>query len=268
MYVNTIQHSDKIYINTAFISYIISSNGIKILNNQKKLTPIPTLYGDATAMLSVTPTIASRFPLFSQIDSSLYRERLNKLPTLPISREALILPTNLQQTIAGSTFLQYSSSNTEILIFGTEDNIRMLSTKVHWCVDSTFRSVPHLYLQLFIIHAFEGDKLIPLIYCLLSAKTRVIYSELFRALKDNAGNLNVVLAPELVTCDFESGQIKALDWNFLMLVSVDVTFIFARQFIARCKFWVYLNYMFMMDLIGCIYESFLHWPLSPLNLSL
>ena len=90
----------------------------------------------------------------------------------------------------------------------------MLSTKVHWCVDGTFRSVPHLYLQLFTIHAFEGDKLIPLIYCLLSAKTRVIYSELFRALKDNAGNLNVVLAPELVTCDFESGLIKSIRLEF------------------------------------------------------
>ena len=49
---------------------------------------------------------------------------------------------------------------------------------------------------------------------IFSAKTRVIYSELFRALKDNAGNLNVVLAPELVTCDFESGLIKSIRLEF------------------------------------------------------
>ena len=193
---------------------------------------------------------------------------MNKLPTLPISREALILPTNLQQTIAGSTFLQYSSSNNEILIFGTEDNIRMLSTKVHWCVDGTlgvcltyiFNSSPSMrskvtnYLLSFTL--------------LLSAKTCVIYSELFRALKDNAGNLNVVLAPEVVTCDFESGLIKSIRLEFPNACVRGCYFHFSRQFIVRCKFWVYLKYMFMMDLIGYIYESFLHWPLSSLNLSL
>ena len=63
----------------------------------------------------------------------------------------------------------------------------------------------------------------PLIYCLLSAKTRVIYSELFRSLKDNASDLNVVLSPELVTCDFESGLIASIRLEFLLLVSVAAT---------------------------------------------
>ena len=124
-----------------------------------QLTPIPTLYNCATAMLSVNPTIASRFPLFGQIDSSIYRQRLSNLPTLPASRETLNLPANLQQTISGSNFLLYSPQGNEILIFATQKNILKLSTKVHWCVDGTFKSVPHSYLQLFIIHAFEGDKL-------------------------------------------------------------------------------------------------------------
>ena len=48
-----------------------------------QLTPIPKLYNGATAMLSVNPTIASRFPLFGQIDLPLYRQRLSNLPTLP-----------------------------------------------------------------------------------------------------------------------------------------------------------------------------------------
>ena len=165
-------------------------------------------------MLLANLTVASRFPLFCQFDSSLYRQRLNNFPTLPTSRETLNLPANLQQTISGANFLIYSSQGNEILIFGTQENIIKLSTKVHWCVDGTFKSVPHLYRQLFSIHAFEGDKLIPLIYCLLSAKTRVIYSELFRSLKDNASDLKVVLSPELVTCDFESGLIASIRLEF------------------------------------------------------
>ena len=167
------------------------------------LTPIPTLYGDAAASLSVR-SIASRFPLFSQIAASLYQERLSNLPTLPTSRETLNLAVNLLQTITGADYLLYSSTGNQILIF-VHKPIRLLSTKKHWCVDVTFRSVTHLYLQLFRIHAFEGDKLIPLIYCLLAAKTRIIYSEVFRALKDKARELNKILSPELVTCDFENG---------------------------------------------------------------
>ena len=70
--------------------------------------------------------------------------------------------------------------------------------KSHWCVDATFKRVPSLYMQLFSIHVFEGDKLIPFIYCLLTAKTRVMYSEVFGYLKDKASSLNVVLSPTLL----------------------------------------------------------------------
>ena len=124
------------------------------------------------------------------------------------------LPVNLQQTITGANFLLYSSTGNEILIFSTKANIIKLSTKKHWCVDGTFRSVPHLYLQLFSIHAFEGDKLITLIYCLLAAKTRLIYPEVFRALKDKENELTKILSPEMVTCDFESGLIVSIRLEF------------------------------------------------------
>ncbi|KAI6655684.1 hypothetical protein LOD99_1824 [Oopsacas minuta] len=55
-----------------------------------QLTPIPTLYCDAAATLSVSRSIASRFPLVGQIDSTLYRERLCNLPLLLTSRETFI----------------------------------------------------------------------------------------------------------------------------------------------------------------------------------
>ena len=110
------------------------------------------------------------------------------------------------RTIAGANFHLYSSQNNDFLIFGTESNINKLFTKSHsdWCMDGTFKSAPDSYLQLFTIHVFEGDKLIPLIYCLLSTKTRAMYSDVFRYLKDKASYLNVVLSPNLLTCDFES----------------------------------------------------------------
>ena len=79
-----------------------------------QVVPITPLYDESAAMLSQTPTIASRFPLFCQLDSSLYREILSNFPKLPTSILALELPNCLLQTHL------YSSPTNDILIFGTD----------------------------------------------------------------------------------------------------------------------------------------------------
>ena len=102
----------------------------------------------------------------------------------------------------------------DIVIFSTDENIRRLSTKFHWCADDTFKSVPKIYTQTFTIRGFEGDKLIPLVYYLLSSKTRAIYSQVFRSLKDKADSLDVLLMPTLFICDLESGLISSIKSEF------------------------------------------------------
>ena len=144
----------------------------------------------------------------------------------------------------------------------------MLSRKKHWCVDGTFRSVPYLYLQLFSIHALKGDKPIPLIYYLLAAKTRIIYSEVFRALNDKANELNKILSPDLVTCDFERGLITCIRLEFLTACIRGCYFHFCQAVYRKVQVWVYLNFILLKKIIKYIYESFLRWQLYPLNLSL
>ena len=193
------------------IEKVITELKIKV---RSQATPIPSLFDESAAMLSQSPITASRFPLFNQIDTSLYRERLRHLPALPKLRSELDLPDHLKQTMTGNNFHIYSSVNNDLIVFGIECNIRKLSTNSHWCVDGTFKSVPKLFVQLFSIHVFEGDKLIPLIYCLLSSKTQSMYSELFRALKDKANTLDIILMPSLFTCDFERGLISSIRLEF------------------------------------------------------
>ena len=108
--------------------------------------------------------------LISCIDTSLYRESSAIFPALPVSRDELMIPNQLSKTIAGCDLHIFSSTNNNIVIFCTEENVRRLSTKSHWCADGTIKSVPNIYTQIFTIHGFEGDKLIPLVYCLLSSK--------------------------------------------------------------------------------------------------
>ena len=99
-----------------------------------QITHIPTLYGDTAATLSGSPSIASRFPLFGQIDSSLYRERSSNLPILPTSRETLNLLVNLLQTITGANFLLYSSTGNEYLYLVQKRTSFIPSTIQHSCV--------------------------------------------------------------------------------------------------------------------------------------
>ena len=84
----------------------------------------------------------------------------------------------------------------------------------HWCGDGRFKSVPNKYIQIFTSHGFEGDKLIPLVYCLLSSKTRAIYSQVFLSLKNKADILSVILMPTLFTCYFESDLISSVWTEF------------------------------------------------------
>ena len=179
-----------------------------------QVTPITILYNESSALLSQNHNATSRFPLFNQIDSSLYRERLSHFPALSMSRAELNIPSQLRKTIAGCNFHMFSLANNDIVIFSTEENIRWLSTKSHWCADGTFTSVPKIYTQIFTIHGFEGDKLIPLVYCLLSSKTRAKYSQVFRSIKDKVDTLDVLLMPTLFTCDFESGLISCIKTEF------------------------------------------------------
>ena len=132
-----------------------------------------------------------------------------------MSRAELNIPSQLRKTIAGCNFHMFSSANNDIVFFSSEENIRRLSSKSHWCADGTFKSVPKIYTQIFTIHGFEGDKLIPYVYCPLSSKTRAIYSQVFRSLKYKADSLDVLLMPNLFTCDFESGLISSIKTVFL-----------------------------------------------------
>lgn len=64
------------------------------------------------------------------------------------------------------------------------------------------------------MHVFKEERLLPLIYCLLSDKSAATYVAVFGILQTEAVKANLVLQPRRFISDFESGIIRAETASF------------------------------------------------------
>ena len=83
---------------------------------------------------------------------------------LPTIWAAINVPDNLNTTSSGvSQSLLYSSVGNDILILCTTANLHQLCQAPILFIDGIFESCPALFCQLFTLHAFDQDKLEPLV---------------------------------------------------------------------------------------------------------
>lgn len=133
-----------------------------------------------------------------------------RLPT-PKDLPSLVIPDSFSRTMDGEQFLLYDSGGDErMLIFSTHRNLELLVKCREWAGDGTFKCVPIIYQQLYTIHAWFEERLIPLVYILTPFKTEEGYNNLFNVLKQCETRLN----PISISIDFEMGMIKAFQKNF------------------------------------------------------
>ena len=117
-------------------------------------------------------------------------------------------------------------------MFGTEKDFATVCTSDELFVDWTFDAVPKLFKQLFTIHAFNGEKQFPRLYCYLENKTAAIYTLLIVSLKKLATNKGLEFSPKKITSDFESGWISAVHES-LQTTSINVCFFHFTQAVIR-----------------------------------
>jgi hypothetical protein len=141
---------------------------------------------------------------------------MKQLPPLPASRSAMTLPNQFLTTQSGQPFLLEAGPNNDYLIFCTPNGLIQLSSSNTWSMDGTFDCVPTLYTggQLFTIHVFQSEKLLPVVYCLTATKSSNFYVNLFNVLNRKAGRLGLHLNPNGIMSDFESGLIPAISQSF------------------------------------------------------
>lgn len=177
-------------------------------------TPIPAIYRQEVAALAGMPAAAATMPAFLSVSTTLHRERRSVFPALPASRQALVIPPQFQDTSAGNRFLLKSGHNNRYVIWASDENLRELCNAQHVSMDGTFSTVPAIFQQLFTVHAFFDNHLLPLVYVLMAKKTTSAYVKVFRALKAACLNLGCQLQPVDIMTDFESGLIPAIQQEF------------------------------------------------------
>lgn len=161
----------------------------------------------------ISSSSVNKFPEIKTVKRTIRNIRnRNEIHSLPASKEDMVLPDEYKQTMRGEPFLLFDSGPipSRILIFGTANSLRLLGATRHWYMDGTFKTVPHLFCQLYTIHGLKENVSIPLLYILLPDKTKETYVRMLTEIK----NLKPSLNPSTIMSDFENAVISAISIVF------------------------------------------------------
>ena len=82
----------------------------------------------------------------------------------------------------------YSEERRRSFMFGSIDNVNVLSRCDHLAMDGTFSSAPQLWQKLLSVHGlFDSGQHLPLVYGMIPGKTQVLYTDFLSELDSFAG---------------------------------------------------------------------------------
>ncbi|KRY42396.1 hypothetical protein T01_13651 [Trichinella spiralis] len=119
---------------------------------------VPQIYHEEASSASADLETAGQFPTYKSIKTAMHRKRAQKFSKLPPTRQQLEIPPQWRMTKSDR-----------------QENLSVLSEHSVWSMDGTFKIVPEWYQQMFTIHVFIADKLVPLVYCLTVHKDLSTY---------------------------------------------------------------------------------------------
>jgi hypothetical protein len=116
------------------------------------------------------------------------------------------VPVDLLTTLRGEQFLFHDSGADDprcFLIFCTNNNVTVLQQHHDWYVDGTFLVVPHIFFQLYTVHAVVEGKNLLSVHILMSDKSEQSYNRVFNVLEA------AVNPPSTIMMDFEKAAQNA-----------------------------------------------------------
>jgi hypothetical protein len=176
---------------------------------------IPSAFKQAVAKAQSTGIdIIHDLPNYRNVKSSFYRKR-NR--TIGVSKLVYVDVREVEVPRKFISFLlaDYSYENERILIFCSDNGRNLMSNLNTFLGDGTFQSCPTPFVEIYSIHgdmssSQDNTHIVPLVYALLSQKTKRMYILLFSLIKSRIPTWE----PHKLITDFELPAIDAFKTVF------------------------------------------------------
>lgn len=194
-------------------SKINARKALQALKDRAITTSVSTqqIIGEIASV--VNESTASQLPSIPCLTRTVQRCRQtnNALGPIPMQAIDIVIPEFLKVTLSNHQFLNHDNIflGRRILIFATEQNIRLLMRSPHWFCDGTFKVCPPQFSQFYTIHGVFNQSILPLIYAFLPGKMQCDYRRLFHYIS-GLHTFN----PETIMVDFEAAAINSLHEYF------------------------------------------------------
>ncbi|KAF0991537.1 hypothetical protein HZS_5059 [Henneguya salminicola] len=135
------------------------------------------------------------------------RQRINFPLSLPSDAAHLIIPEQYKISLINKNFLLYDGVENDgerFIFFSTPRQLNIISRSSNIYFDFTFKSVPEIFYQLFVIHGEYNNVLIPLFFALMERKTEIMRRRVWEKVRKN-----VEITCQTAMCDFEKASLNS-----------------------------------------------------------
>jgi len=179
-------------------------------------------------------------PKYDSVRRILWRQRATHIPRLPQSRKDVLLEGKWAETLDGRRFAVPSDPD-QMLLFASDNHLRLLAQSKTVFMDGTFTVCPSLYFQLFTIHGVVEDTVVPLAYCLLPNKTRAAYFDMLALIRKRTADMQLSFDPDTIVSDLRVAQLQLSSNSFHEPATSAALSISAKPSGAKFKNWDWLG---------------------------
>ena len=174
--------------------------------------------------------VMARLSKIETIRRDVRRNRPNNHPPVPDIYDTLFaIPQDYTMDVLGQQFLVYDNGRPDrILLFGTDEGFRFLSSAQDRFLDGTFKSS---LVQLYTVHGLTNHRNIVGAYALLPNKRRTLYVEMLTEVQRVTHNA----MPHSLMTDFESSMLSALNQICPGIAQVGCLFHLAKNVFRRVQ---------------------------------
>jgi hypothetical protein len=163
----------------------------------------------------ITREDRGNIPNFESAMSTIDRERRRHIPEIPTTIADVDINGRWRLTADRRRFLSKLENGWGITVFATDEAIEGLGQCNNIFMDGTFKSVPRPYTQLFAIHWYYRDRVIPLVFSLMVDRHVGSYRQIFGHIRRKYSRItNNQLLPVNIITDFETGLINTAETEY------------------------------------------------------